>query len=256
MLSVAFHSLGALSIIIDRTQFNTFVFDTKTVNEFVAWLYKADDRIKLLLVEGLSLARMLRLDTLDNVRVILSESPDKIREAGLPNPIDCDLTSTGCDIKKLTCKNINQMILDDIAPANIAAKPVEGSRSGKLLQRIKDIHMPQRLSDDEVGRFKKTVCEQLVNVASSKTNDAIYGKALKAAGSKAKKLERYITKNQDRMFAAYADMLLGNTIGTTSLLHGVSNEDLRLVIKYVPLKWYKFTKPLPISDIAMLNSGG
>lgn len=239
MLSVAFHSLGALSIVIDRAKFSTFIFDPNNIGDFLSWYYKKDERIKVLLVEGFDAALAAHLDYMDgSVRVLLSESPDKCREAGIPNPIDCEI-SERCTIKKLTCKNINQLIEDDngTLPKSLQTRcELAGSREGKLLELIKAC--TKGLSKDDKDAFKREVCAALIGCKGGKKfMRTVQEDALQA-------LNKYMVKKQDAMFRAYKAALFGSSVESACKENKVKPEDLRLVIKYVPFGWHKFSQPL------------
>lgn len=237
MLSVAFHSLGALSIVIDRAKFSTFIFDPNNFGDFLAWYYKKDERIKVLLVEGFEAAKIARLDYMVGVRIILSESPDKFRETNMPHPIDCEISEKECTIKKLTCKNINQLIEDDTGslPKCLQTRcELAGSREGKLLRLIKDC--TSEMSKNEKDDFKRAVCAKIIGCKS-------VGKKIAAGSAEWQRLEKFIVRKQDAMFGAYRDVLFGSTV-EDACSKKIKAEDLRLVIKYVPFGWHKFSQPL------------
>jgi hypothetical protein len=235
--AVSFHSLGALSVVIDRNVFSTYYFDSIGANasDFITWLHKKDDRLKVLLVDNVKVVKRSHLNNLGVVRLLVNDTPDNLKTYDLL-PLDCEFNVNRYDIKKLTCRNINQLLGETLnpIPASLTPDEITGSKQGELLDLIKGVL--DKNEDYDRNIFKTVICRSLVYVPYM-NDPALYKVAERSITSK---LHNFMKENKENLFKSYISVLLGDDFKMVCDGNGVNEKDLRLIIKYVPLQWYNF----------------
>lgn len=249
MLAVAFTSLGALSIVIDRSLFHTFLYTGDNIPEFLVWRATKDNRTRLMLIEGMSLLKgILRYDTLSDIKILLSEHADRLLEDKI-SPCDAVFAGTW-QIQKLTCKQINKMVCDDATaiPANLLPKPLEmGSFDNSRLSKFNNAFITAYGSKTPEARnwrklclihkpseIKRSICEHIVCV-----NSIVWALPVD--------FDKYLSKRKERLFKAYIYIYkYGLSVERAADLTKTSKEDLFYILKYVPIVLGRvFTKELP-----------
>lgn len=249
MLAVAFTSLGALSIVIDRALFHTFLYtgETANVDELLVWRALKDTRTKLLLIEGKAvLKNILRYDKLEDVKILLSEHVGYLAEEGV---LPCDAVLAGTwQVQKVT-GSINELLLGSPfgARALLPKTTLElGSTKGLLavvcnefLADYADHTSSKTLKYAKIegitkpSDIKKLLCEHMVYVS-------------KFPWEMTPALLKYC-KKQDRLFKAYYYIFkYNNSVEQASKAFKIPKEDLFYVLKYAPfVLGRKFLKPSP-----------
>lgn len=248
MLAVAFTSLGALSIVIDRSLFHTFLYTGANIEELLAWRKVDDTRVKLMLIEGMTLLKsILRYDALADIKILLSDHADRLLEDKI-FPSDAILVDTW-QIQKLTCQQINNSLaaIPYGVPASLLPKKAhEGSTEGSLLAamangfvRVYGSQTAEAKSwrkiklERQPAEIKRQICEWVVFVSEF-------------PWPVTKEMTKFI-KRRDRLFNAYIYVYkYGYNVEHAATAAKIPKEDLFYILKFVPVTLGRvFLKALP-----------